>query len=207
MVTGMPADRKFMLIPPPIVPAPITPTRLIGRSGVFGSTSSILAAWRSAKKMWRWAADCTPVISFMNSSRSNFMPSSKGSSVAATAQRMFASGASKPRNFFALALRNSATASGSGFASLSRMRGIGRLRAISRAKAIASASRLSSPTTRSIRPSSAAFFAGTGSPIASIGSDAFIPIRRGRRCVPPAPGSRPSFTSGVPIIAEGTATR
>ena len=33
------------------------------------------------------------------------------------------------------------------------------------------------------------------------------PATRGSRCVPPAPGSRPSFTSGVPSFADGTATR
>ena len=33
------------------------------------------------------------------------------------------------------------------------------------------------------------------------------PIRRGRRCVPPAPGSRPSLTSGRPTFADATATR
>ena len=33
------------------------------------------------------------------------------------------------------------------------------------------------------------------------------PTMRGRRCVPPAPGNRPRFTSGRPHFAEGTATR
>ena len=32
----------------------------------------------------------------------------------------------------------------------------------------------------------------------------WMPIRRGRRCVPPAPGSRPSLTSGRPILALGS---
>ena len=31
IVTGIPADRKFIEMPPPIVPAPITPTRLMSR--------------------------------------------------------------------------------------------------------------------------------------------------------------------------------
>ena len=30
IVTGMPAERKFIEMPPPIVPAPMTPTLLIG---------------------------------------------------------------------------------------------------------------------------------------------------------------------------------
>ena len=42
---------------------------------------------------------------------------------------------------------------------------------------------------------------------AVISSAIATPAMRGRRCVPPAPGSRPSFTSGVPSFAEGTATR
>ena len=46
----MPADRKFIVMPPPIVPAPMTPTFLIGISGVSLGTSSILLAARSAKK-------------------------------------------------------------------------------------------------------------------------------------------------------------
>ncbi len=33
------------------------------------------------------------------------------------------------------------------------------------------------------------------------------PIRRGSRCVPPAPGSSPSFTSGKPSRAAGAAMR
>ena len=41
---------KFMEMPPPMVPAPSTPTRLIGRTGVSSGTSGILAAVRSAKK-------------------------------------------------------------------------------------------------------------------------------------------------------------
>ena len=46
----MPAERKFIPIPPPIVPAPMMPTFLIGISGVSAGTSSILFAARSAKK-------------------------------------------------------------------------------------------------------------------------------------------------------------
>ena len=46
-----------------------------------------------------------------------------------------------------------------------------------------------------------------GSPEVIISSAGRTPIRRGSRWVPPAPGSRPSFTSGSPHWAEGTATR
>jgi hypothetical protein len=51
----MPAFRKFMLMPPPIVPAPITATWAILRCGVSSGTSGILLAARSAKKAWRSA--------------------------------------------------------------------------------------------------------------------------------------------------------
>ena len=37
MVTGMPADRKFIAMPPPMVPAPITPTLRIGFVGTSGT--------------------------------------------------------------------------------------------------------------------------------------------------------------------------
>ena len=121
----MPACTKFMAMPPPIVPAPIMPTFLMSRSFVSAGTSSILAAWRSAKNRWRMAADWVPNISFMNCSRSNWSPSAIVLSVALTTHAMLAAGASKPLNLRALALVNSATASGSGLAVISSMRGIG----------------------------------------------------------------------------------
>ncbi len=55
IITGMPAFRKFMAMPPPMVPAPITATVLIARIGVSAGTSGIFAAARSAKKAWRSA--------------------------------------------------------------------------------------------------------------------------------------------------------
>ena len=94
-----------MAMPPPMVPAPMMPTDCTGRGTVPSGRSLILAACRSAKKIWRCAADCVPVISPMNSSRSRFMPSSNGRVHAASMHWMFASGAWKPRKrraFFAL---------------------------------------------------------------------------------------------------------
>ena len=43
-------------------------------------------------------------------------------------------------------------------------------------------------------------------PVVAISSAFSTPATRGSRCVPPAPGSRPSFTSGTPNFADGTAT-
>ena len=54
----------------------------------------------------------------------------------------------------------------------------------------------------SMRPVSRACFAPIGSPLLIMSSASGTPTRRGRRCVPPAPGSRPSFTSGKPNLAS-----
>ena len=54
----MPALMSAMVMPPPMVPAPMTPTRLIGRVGVdFRHAARCGAAARSAWKTWRSAAD------------------------------------------------------------------------------------------------------------------------------------------------------
>jgi len=50
IVTGIPALRKFIEMPPPMVPAPITPTFLIGNTGVSSGRSAIFQTLRSAKK-------------------------------------------------------------------------------------------------------------------------------------------------------------
>jgi hypothetical protein len=64
IVTGMPALRKFMVMPPPMVPAPITPTLAILRVGVSSGTSGIFEAARSPVKAWRRARDSgVPIIS------------------------------------------------------------------------------------------------------------------------------------------------
>ena len=55
ITTGMPAFRKFIAMPPPIVPAPITATLLIARVGVLSGTSGIFEVARSAMKAWRSA--------------------------------------------------------------------------------------------------------------------------------------------------------
>ena len=65
----------------------------------------------------------------------------------------------------------------------------------------------SDSTTRSNSGDFANSCTDSGSP-ESIKLSAFsTPIRRGRRCVPPAPGSSPSFTSGRPTFAVASATR
>src|SRR5690349_13499751 len=49
--------------------------------------------------------------------------------------------------------------------------------------------------------------AATGSPPTIMSSAGSAPTSRGRRCVPPAPGMRPSLTSGRPSLASAAATR
>ena len=100
ITTGMPALRKFIAMPPPMVPAPITATFLIGRSGVSAGTSAILLAARSAMKTWRSAFASGVSRRPRKSSRSYFRPSSNFIFIdAATASTHF-SGAGK---FFAIA--------------------------------------------------------------------------------------------------------
>src|SRR5258708_3975775 len=62
-------------------------------------------------------------------------------------------------------------------------------------------------TISSIRPFFNASLAPIGSPPTIILTASSGPTARGRRCVPPAPGNRPSFTSGRPSLASLVATR
>ncbi|PNG47550.1 hypothetical protein CHC07_06716 [Variovorax sp. B4] len=59
-----------MVMPPPMVPAPITPTDWMGRWGVSSGTSAILLAARSAKNALRSAALCGVHTSSMIAARS-----------------------------------------------------------------------------------------------------------------------------------------
>ncbi len=91
--TGMPALAKFIAMPPPMVPAPITATDLIARNEVPLGTSGILAAARIAKNACRKAFDSGVFSNSMNREPSVFIPSSKGSSTAASTASMHLSGA------------------------------------------------------------------------------------------------------------------
>ncbi len=59
-----------MLMPPPMVPAPMTATLATLRTGVSSGTSGILLAARSAKKAWRKALLSGVIISARKASRS-----------------------------------------------------------------------------------------------------------------------------------------
>ena len=118
-----------------------------------------------------------------------------------------AAGASRPRSLRVSVSAASAKPSATSFSSRSRTRRSGRLSATTRrTKEIAPAVR-SPSTISSTIPSASASRASIGSPVTIILSAFSGPIRRGRRWVPPAPGNRPSLTSGRPTRAPATATR
>ncbi len=101
IITGMPALRKFIEMPPPIVPAPITATLRMSRIGVSSGTSGTLDAARSAKNAWRSALLSGVIISAAKASRSYFMPSSNFALVACSTASTQRTGAGK---FLAIAL-------------------------------------------------------------------------------------------------------
>jgi hypothetical protein len=92
-VTGRPAERNVIAMPPPIVPAPITATRSTGRTGVASFTSEMRAAARSAKNACRSARDSGDCKSSRNSRRSCAGPCSNGIETAAAIASMHLRGA------------------------------------------------------------------------------------------------------------------
>ena len=199
-----------MAMPPPMVPAPMMPTVFTSRGTTESSTPATFAAVRSAKNTWRSAADCGCIMQAMNALRSSRMPSANGLVTAASTRSTICWCANKLRLAFARPARAVAKKS-AGREAGSMVRTLTKgsaepLATTSCANAIAPVSR-SPSTMRSMTPAAAATLAGTGSPLKMTSSAVAGPTRRGRRCVPPAPGSRPSFTSGRPTFAEATATR
>ncbi|WP_409567826.1 hypothetical protein [Rugamonas sp. DEMB1] len=86
---------KFIAMPPPMVPAPITAACLMARVGVSDGTSGTLLATRSAKKAWRSAFDSVVCIRPRKHSRSNLTPSSNFIVTAAATVSTHLSGAGK----------------------------------------------------------------------------------------------------------------
>ena len=207
-MTGMPAEAKDMVMPPPMVPAPSTAIFSMGRAFTSLVTPGTLAASRSAKKAWRWAFDSSPETRSRKNSRSAFMPSANGRVTAFFTAWALTAGAFSPRERRrSLAAASSKAAMSVAGASIFESGRSGALSATSFwAKATAPSTRSPSMIS-SMAPISLAFLAGIGSPVTMGPRAATAPIRRGRRWVPPAPGSRPSLTSGRPILAVGEATR
>ena len=71
-VTRIPALAKFIAMPPPMVPAPMTATDLMARSGVLDGTSGTFAAARVEKNTCRNALDSVVPINSANAARSTF---------------------------------------------------------------------------------------------------------------------------------------
>ena len=206
----MPALANTIAMPPPIVPAPTTAADFTGITGVSLGMSGILLTSRSLKNTWISDLDCSENRQSRKSFCSTWQPSSNESFVAASIASIAATGASKPRCFLAAASRaeekiRAFSAATPSFSLRSRVFGAG-LSATSRANAIAPARR-SPSTIRSTMPHFTASSAFIGFPLTHISTAFATPASRGRRCVPPAPGISPSFTSGWPTCALATATR
>ena len=204
----MPALRKFMLMPPPMVPAPMTPTRVISRAFTSLPTSAILLAARSPKKAWRSAFDSVEVTRAMKPARSTARPSSNGFwNEASIASRHFIGAGNGPAMAATVLRATSRKPSAFGCSTLRlRTSGSSALPATSAAR-VTAAPTTSLSTTQSSRRVPASCSAATGSPETIMLTAVSRPTARGRRWVPPPPGRMPIFTSGRPSRAPRTATR
>ena len=181
------------------------------RAGVSSGTSAIFAAARSAKNAWRSARDSGVCSSCTNSCaldaqalverqrrrgrrprrRTRAAPGSPWRRAATVLRANW----KKPRRSDARTVGRARACSGT----LRRRRP----RAQARARPRADRRRRS----RRTAPCPVELAAGTVAPDTIMLSAVSTPIARGRRCVPPAPGRRPSLTSGSAICAPGVATR
>ncbi len=204
-LTSNPASAKAMAMPEPMVPAPTIPTFWTER-GSTASKPGRRVTSRSAKKACRRAADCSDERRARNVSRSRAMPSFSGRSAASRTSSAALPGASAP-----LALRRISAIFAEAFwlsmpaIVCSPVRRIG-LPISSRASSIASWRR-SPDESRSTRPRRRASAAFTMRPLETRSRAASRPMSLGKRCVPPAPGTSPSLTSGSPKLAPGSAMR
>ena len=200
-----------MAMPPPMVPAPMMPTCEIFRNWVSAGTSGIFDAARSEINRCRSDTLSGVDIRAVKISRSAFIPSSNFILVAFCTASTHLAGAGK---FFAIAVTvlsaNLKYPSASGCPTRrSRTKGSGPTAAFSSAYAIAPAMRSPSITlSNSFCPGKLAINSLlTGSPDTIMLSAASTPITRGKRCVPPAPGIKPSLTSGSAMLAPAEVTR
>ena len=76
ILTGIPAFKKFMAIPPPMVPAPMMATEFTARNGVSAGTSGIFEAALSAMNKWRSDLLSGVNIRFLKMANSAAMPAS-----------------------------------------------------------------------------------------------------------------------------------
>ena len=198
-----------MAMPAPMVPAPITAARRIGSALTCAPRPGILRASRSAKKTCTSARRCGLSRHSMKYPRSRANAASFGSVQAASMLSTILQGASCPRALGSSRRRNAANSSGL----TSRMRSVRSLairsgrRSPAARRASASAPASAGSASSSTSPSSSAREALRWAPEVMASSAACGPARRVKRCVPPAPGISPSFTSGRPTLALAAATR
>ena len=190
-------------MPEPMVPPPITATRSIRRA-FAPATPGTFCALRSAKNRCRSALASALSRSVTNVARSVRTTLSKGRLPAASRTSSIAlptAGTPRaPRSASAAAFSISASSPAGTAASDS-------LRLLACATSARAAASRSPSTTRSTSPSAAASLAGTRRPDAMSAMARATPTSRGKRCVPPAPGMMPSFTSGSPTVAPSAASR
>mmetsp|Transcript_17468 Transcript_17468/g.52055 ORF Transcript_17468/g.52055 Transcript_17468/m.52055 type:complete len:203 (-) Transcript_17468:174-782(-) len=200
-VTGIPASRKHMAMPRPMVPPPTTPAALTALASFLASTPGTLAQARSAKNMCWSALASGDAASSTNFSCSTARPAAMSSacSMAASthATMFFGAGSAAPA---------SSLSRTSPFQPLTCTLRVLRTSACATSCSAFSSSSASG-TTSSKAPSARACLAATGRPDTMSSRAASGPTRRGSRCVPPAPGNKPRCTSGSPTRAQALATR
>ena len=199
-------------MPPPIVPAPITPTRLIvARLRVLGQAVDLRGLALGEEEILLGAR---LGAGHQLHEQPALVEHALGIGLGDRRldRRILYSGASKPLNLRALALRNSSKMAGIG-ARLGEL--VVALAGLRDRPDVAAPPRRRRPHAARGRPRSAGRRGRSHRP-PSRRSDCrsrpspapcATPATRGSRWVPPAPGSRPSFTSGTPSFADGTATR
>ena len=208
-VTGIPALAKHMAMPPPIVPAPITAARAIGRGFVSGGHVRHLRRLALGKEdvalrlrliagdelLEQLALAPQPFVERQDDGVAHRLDAGGRRLAAAQPPGQGRRGIGKrPRPMqlvVAVADEPQRPALGDGPAGKGDRR------------------RVRSPVERSRRRCRRRALAPppTGSPVTIIRNAFSGPTRRGRRWVPPAPGNRPSLTSGRPTRAAAAATR
>mmetsp|Transcript_12704 Transcript_12704/g.41576 ORF Transcript_12704/g.41576 Transcript_12704/m.41576 type:complete len:256 (+) Transcript_12704:1345-2112(+) len=199
--TRSPLAMDTSAMPAPISPAPRMPIVSTLR---VGSPNGFFLAAVAPKKMPRSAADSGVAASLPKSSRSSLEPTAWPPSSPALAHSRMAGGAGYlPLVCFCIALPawSNSTLRPMGVFSRNqsiqpslRLRGLIFPSAASTAVAMADRSNAFGSTTESTSPIFLALAGRTCSPVSIIWIAVCAPTSLGRRCVPPAPGSRPSIT-------------
>jgi hypothetical protein len=185
---------EVMVMPPPMVPAPITPTFSIGRVASSPAHRDVRCG-ALGLKICRSASRFRRTASAANNSRSRFIPASKGSQGRRDGLDARQWRGVRSRDGLDGVARELQIRLGVRHANArSRTSGTGRFSAMTGARNPAPRSADRPRAHRTGR--SLELFGSDGVPDTIMFKAASTPTARGRRCVPPAPGSRPNFTSG-----------